>query len=166
VERKVISKEVAMKVRSLLAATCPRLMSASLCALLLAIPGAHSEDYLPSTDLYVELGTGEGGFATYPDKLSIEVGQLYRLIVRNFSQSTHVLMAPELSRTAVTTEIQRFPPKRISEEFGSIAAGIDMRPDDRTELYLVPFKQGTYKLFCEDDVHTESGLELTITVSN
>lgn len=155
-----------MKMHSLLAGTCLRFISATFCAMLLGIPGAHSDDYLPSTDLYVELGTAEGGFATHPENLRVEVGQLYRLILRNFSNYAHVLMAPELGRTVVSTGIQRFPPKRTSEEFGSIVAGIDLKPDDRTELYFVPFKQGTYKLFCEDQVHTESGMEVTINVAN
>lgn len=138
--------------------------AATLCAMLLGIPAAQSDDYFASTDLYVELGTAEGDFAAFPGNLKVEVGEIYRLILRNPSPLTHVAMAPEFGGTVVTTGIRRLP-QGVPHMTGTIAGGIEVRSGETTELYFVPFKQGRYKLFCEDRMHTAAGMEITIEVA-
>lgn len=135
----------------------------ALCGMLLGFPAAQADEYFPSTSLYVELGTTEGGMAAFPGDMKLQVGELYRLVLTNPSQDQHVVLAPEFGHTMLTAGISNHP-QRVDLRNASIAGGIGVRPGEMIQLYFVPFKEGRYKLFCEERAHTEGGMEVTMDV--
>jgi uncharacterized cupredoxin-like copper-binding protein len=137
--------------------------AAALCGMLLGISAAQADEDFPSTSLYIELGTTEGGMTAYPRDMKLEVGKLYRLVLTNPSQSEHVVLAPEFGRTVMTAGISKYP-KRVDLPGASIAAGLAVRPGEMIQVYFVPSSEGRYKLFCEDRAHTEAGMDVTVEV--
>ena len=137
---------------------------AALCGTLLGLPAAQAVAQSSMKTVYVELGTSESDFAVYPEVLTLKSGEEYRLVLVNWSREhRHAVMAPEFERTIVTKDIRTFP-ERVKMPSASVDTGIDLPPGARVEMYFVPQKEGRYKLFCQDQVHTRAGMEVAIDV--
>jgi len=138
--------------------------AAALCGMLLGIPAVQADEDFPSTSLYIELGTTEGEYLAFPHDLNLQVGELYRLVITNPSPDLHLLIAPEFGDTVLTTGASRRP-ARGDLRYASMESGIAVRPGEMVELYFVPFKEGRYKLFCEERTHTAGGMEISVDVT-
>lgn len=136
---------------------------AALCGMLLGLPAAHSDDDFPATNLYIELGTTEGDLVVFPRDIKLQVGELYRLALTNPSPYHHVMIAPEFAATVLTAGISRLV-QGVDLPYASIGAGINMPAGEMMQIYFLPFKEGRFKLFCEDRSHTTAGMEVTIDV--
>lgn len=136
----------------------------ALCGMLLGLPAAQAGAPSPTKDLHVELGTAEGDFKVFPGDLKLKVGEKYRLMLVNWSREyRHVMMAPEFEKAVTTTGIRTYP-EREEMRGASFGNGINVPPGARVEMYFVPNKEGRYKLICQDRVHTDAGMEVTIDV--
>ena len=136
----------------------------ALCGMLPGLPAAQAEAQSLIKNLYVELGTAEGDLTAYPKDMTLKVGESYRLVIVNWNQEyRHAVMAPEFGRAIITEEIRTFP-QRVEMPGASFGNGIDLPPGARVEMYFVPQKEGRYKLFCQDQVHTRAGMEVAIDV--
>ena len=142
-----------------------KILAAALCGLLLGLPAALAgeDDYWPITDVYVQFG-GEGDeLMVSPSELTLQAGELYRIVPINPSELTHVVAAPELAAKGLTTEVVRgfedvFNPKM------SIAKGIELGSGQTIEWTYMPLEEGTFKLGCEDTVHAAAGMHAMIKV--
>lgn len=141
-----------------------RIAASALCAMLLGLPAAQAGAQSPTKQLHVELGTAEGDFRVFPEDLKLKVGEKYRLVFVNWSKEyRHVVMAPEFEKAVTTTGIRTYP-ERDEMRGASFGNGINVPPGERVEMYFVPNKAGSYKLFCQDRVHTHAGMEVSIDV--
>jgi uncharacterized cupredoxin-like copper-binding protein len=144
-----------------------RIATIALCGMLLALPTAQAaEEFFHSRDIYIELDTSEdGAFMALPRNLTLKAGEHYRLELVNFSADQHhVLIAPEFERAIVMSGVRTYP-QRQALRGASLVKGISLLPGARVEIYFQPTKEGRYKLFCEDRVHTTSGMDVAINVT-
>ena len=137
-----------------------------LCGMLLGLPAAQAEEkFFFTKNLYVELDTTEeGAFRALPGELTLKAGEHYRLELVNFSEGLrHVLLGPEFEEAIVVAGIRKYP-QRVEIPTTTFGRGIDLPPGARVEIYFQPYKEGRYKLFCEDRAHTVAGMEVAIDV--
>jgi len=142
-----------------------KILAAALCGLLLGLPAAqaHEDDFWPITDLYVQFGGEHGQLMVSPSELTLQAGELYRIILINPSGLVHVVAAPELAANGLTTGIlQGF--EDVNYPAASITAGISLAPGQTIEWTFMPLEEGTFKLGCEDRVHAAAGLHAMIKV--
>lgn len=141
-----------------------KILAAAVSGLLLGLPAAQADEYFPMTDVFVHFGTGQNELTVNPPDLTLQVGELYRIIVINPSENTHVVAAPELAMTGNTIDLLKGTP-RVDFLPGKIAAGISLQPGQMMEWTFMALEAGTYKLGCDDPVHALSGMHTTIKVA-
>lgn len=142
-----------------------KIASTALCGMLLGLPVAQAQERSSTTTLRVEIGFSEHDFTAFPNNLTLKAGEPYRLELVNGSQGIrHIVMAPEFAGAIRTVAIRKLP-QREEMRGASFDAGIDLPPGGgRVEVYFVPYKEGRYKLFCQDRVHTQAGMDVTVDV--
>lgn len=142
-----------------------RIAVTALCGMLLGLPAAQAQQSRPLTkSLLVEIGLSEENFSAFPNNLTLKAGEYYRLELVNWSQGIrHIVMAPEFGQAVVTSEIRRLPHRQEMRGAG-FDTGIDLPPGGRVEVFFVPYKAGRYKLFCQDRVHTDAGMDVSLEV--
>ena len=84
-----------------------KIFAAALCGLLLGLPAAQAgeDDYWPITDVYVQFGGEYHELLVSPSQLTLEAGELYRIVLINPSDIDHVVAAPELAAKGLTTQV-------------------------------------------------------------
>lgn len=137
----------------------------ALCGMLLGLPAAQAQEQPSVTRLRVEIGLVEHDFSAFPERLTLKAGEPYRLELVNWSQGIrHIWMSPEFGRAVLTTAIRRLP-QHEEMRGASFGGGIDLPTGGgRVEVYFVPYKEGRYKLFYQDRVHTNAGMEVEVDV--
>lgn len=136
----------------------------ALCGMLLGLPAAQAQVQSSTKNLRVEIGLQEEDFTAFPNNLALKAGEYYRLELVNWSQGIrHIVMAPEFGRAVVTSEIRRLPQREEMRGAG-FDTGIPLAPGARVEVFFVPYKAGHYKLFCQDRIHTDAGMEVAVDV--
>ena len=111
-------------------------------------------------ELRVQLGDEKGVRRFFPEKLELETGKLYRLILSNPSPEMHYFSSDALSQAVFTRKVQVNGPdgKPIAEIKGSIRE-IEVYPKASTEWWFVPIKTGQFTdLKCTVQGHTEAGM--------
>lgn len=81
-----------------------KILAAAMCGLLLGLPAAQADEF-PMKDVYVQLGMGEQELTIYPTELTLRAGEVYRFIVVNPTETSHVVAAPELEAMTLTTDL-------------------------------------------------------------
>ena len=138
-----------------------KILAAAMCVLLLGLPAAQADEGV--TDVFIQLGTARNELTIRPREVTLEVGALYRFVVGNSSQSTHIVAAPELRLKVWTigmmywTSTPDDPPLVFPEK-------ITLYPGDMMVWIFMPVVEGTYKFGCDDSVHAAAGMHTTIKV--
>lgn len=149
-----------------------RICFALTVALTLAVAGAGAVlaagDLTAQTpvEIKIQLGSKENALRFVPDKIELETGKLYRLILHNPSAMAHYFSSEGLARAVFTRKAQVLGPdgKTIAEIKGTVQE-IEVYPGGTAEWWLVPVKSGTMTdLKCSIAGHTESGMVGTITI--
>ncbi|MDH3414534.1 MAG: plastocyanin/azurin family copper-binding protein, partial [Gammaproteobacteria bacterium] len=99
----------------------------------------------------------------YPGKLTLQRGELYRFVVINPSEMTHIVAAPEFSEKTLTSALMKTPASADLAK-ASLAEGIVVRPGEMMEWYFMPVKEGTYKFGCAQSAHAKAGMHAMIEV--
>jgi len=81
-----------------------KMLAAAICGLLLGLPAAQADEY-PERDVFVQLGMGKSDLTIYPTRLTLHVGEAYRFIVINPTETNHVVAAPDLELMSLTTDL-------------------------------------------------------------
>jgi len=138
-----------------------RILAAAMCVLLLGLPPARADEGV--TDVFIQLGTAENELIIHPREVTLQVDTLYRFVVSNPSQSTHIVAAPELRLNAWTIGMMYWiselddPPLVFPEK-------ISLHPGEMMVWIFVPLVEGTYKFGCDDPVHAAAEMHTMIKV--
>ena len=106
-----------------------------------------------------------------PSELIFYTGKLYRLILKNDSDSKHYFSSNSFSNSIFTRKIQvNFDNKKIAEIKGIINE-VEVWPNHQIEWWFVPIKTGRFEdLFCKvEDMknglkHSEMGMQGVIII--
>ena len=137
--------------------------------MLLGSPVTRAADTWPvptewdRTNVFIQFGEYQNDLMVYPGKLTLQKGELYRFVIVNPSNMTHVVAAPELSHKALTSALMKTPPS-ADLTTASLAQGVVVRPGEMMEWYFMPVKEGTYKFGCAQSAHAKAGMHAMIEV--
>ena len=107
-----------------------------------------------------------------PNELVFKTGKLYKLIIKNDSDSKHYFSSTSFARSIFTRKIQiSIEDKKIAEVKG-IINNIEVWPNHQLEWWFVPIKTGVFKdLHCKvkdtktDLSHSKMGMVGTIIIN-
>lgn len=91
-----------------------------------------------------------------PDELVFEVGQPYKLVLKNRGEKKHYFTAEEFYKAIATRKVQS---NRDGEIKAPYFTAIELMVDGQLDLYFVPVKRGEYSVFCTIKDHREEGME-------
>jgi uncharacterized cupredoxin-like copper-binding protein len=117
-------------------------------------------------EVKIQLGNKENSLRFFPDKIELETGKLYKVVLHNPSTLAHYFSSEGLSRAVFTRKVQVLGPdgKTIAEVKGTILE-IEVFPGGTAEWWLVPVKAVTLNdLKCTVKGHSEGGMAGTITI--
>ena len=111
-------------------------------------------------EVRVQLGDDKGVRRFFPERIELETGKLYRLILSNPSPEKHYFSSDAFAQAIYTRKVQVNGPdgKAVAEVKGWVRE-IEVQPKGTTEWWLVPIKTGQFgDLKCTVEGHTESGM--------
>ena len=111
-------------------------------------------------DVHVQLGDEKGARVFLPERIELETGRLYRLILTNASPEKHYFSSDGLSQAVFTRKVQAngTDGKAVAEVKGFVRE-IEVLPKASTEWWFVPIKTGQFgDLRCTEQGHSESGM--------
>lgn len=117
-------------------------------------------------ELRVQLGDDKGARRFFPERIELETGKLYRLILSNPSQEKHYFSSDAFAQAVYTRKVQvnGADGTPVAEIKGWIRE-IEVLPKATTEWWLVPIKTGQFgDLKCTEQGHTESGMVGVIVI--
>lgn len=117
-------------------------------------------------EVKVQLGDKENALRFFPDRIELETGKLYKLVLHNPSAMAHYFSSEGLSRAVFTRKAQVLGPdgKTIAEVKGTILE-IEVYPGGTAEWWFVPVKAVTLNdLKCTIKGHSETGMVGSITI--
>jgi len=125
----------------------------------MALSGGDLTQQTP-IDIKVQLG-GEKNLRRFvPERIELETGKLYRLILSNPSSEKHYFSSEGLSQAVFTRKVQVNGPsgQALAEVKGAVRE-IEVYPNDVTEWWFVPVKSGHFDdLKCTIPGHAEAGM--------
>lgn len=111
-------------------------------------------------EIYVNLGNEKGEIKFFPNKLLLETGKLYKLIIKNNSPQKHYFSSDKFSQAVFTRKVQisTSSGKPIAEIKGLVRE-IEVYPGRTAEWWFVPLKTGKFDdLKCTIPGHAEAGM--------
>ena len=111
-------------------------------------------------EVRMQLGDEKGVRRFFPERIELETGKLYRLILSNPSQEKHYFSSDGFAQAVFTRKVQVYGSdgNPVAEIKGHIRE-IEVLPKASTEWWLVPIKTGQFgDLKCTEQGHTESGM--------
>jgi len=111
-------------------------------------------------EVRVRLGDAKGSRHFFPEKIELETGKLYRLILSNQSPEKHYFSSDGLSQAVFTRKVQvNGPDGKAAAEVKGFVREIEVYPAASAEWWFVPVKTGRFTdLKCTVEGHTESGM--------
>ena len=91
-----------------------------------------------------------------PDELVFEVGQPYKLVLKNRGEKKHYFTAEEFYKAIATRKVQS---NRDGEIKAPYFTAIELMVGGQLDLYFVPVKRGEFPVFCTIKDHREEGME-------
>jgi len=137
-----------------------KILAAAVCGLLLGLPAAQAE--IP-VYVFINVGTVGDELTVFPGELTLKEGTVYKFVVSNPSDTTHIVAAPELAATVKTTELTIGSP-RLDWPTPGISEGISLPAGQMIEWTFTPTKEGRYKFGCDDPVHAAAGMHAMINI--
>ena len=136
---------------------------------------SHSADLTRQKEIEkIILLKGEQGRIHFyePNELVFKTGKLYKLIIKNDSDSKHYFSSTSFARSIFTRKIQiSIEDKKIAEVKG-IINNIEVWPNHQLEWWFVPIKTGVFNdLHCNvkdtktDLSHSKMGMVGTIIIN-
>ena len=134
-------------------------------------PSFAGEDYIKYSgelkkktnwDEMITVTVGLKEFGYVPEKLVFKAGFPYKLELINIGKEKHYFTAPEFYRSIASRKVQA---NNIGEVKAPYFLAIELLPGGgQLDLYFVPVKKGTYKVFCTRKGHRKNGMEGTIVI--
>jgi len=164
----------------------------AVCSALVGLPTSEAADTWPvssewaRSDVNIQFGNAKDEFVVAPGKLTLRAGNLYRIVIANPSQLTHIVSVPYLAGRVLTTDVRRYSGDRAVAPdptnfagilYGKVALGsssltplpgeafaMQLAPMQTAEWYLKPTMEGTFKIRCAMPEHALAGMEATLEV--
>lgn len=139
------------------------LLAACFVVPIIAALGAHAAGDLSRqtpVDVHVQLGDEKNARRFVPEKIELETGKLYRLILSNPSQEKHYFSSDAFAQAVFTRKVQAngTDGKPAAEIKGHIRE-VEVLPNASAEWWLVPIRTGQFgDLECTEQGHTEAGM--------
>lgn len=95
-------------------------------------------------------------FSYEPEELVFEVGQPYKLVLKNLGKKKHYFTAEDFYKAIATRKVQS---NRDGEIKAPYFTAIELMVGGQLDLYFVPVKRGEYPVFCTIKDHREEGME-------
>lgn len=111
-------------------------------------------------DIRVQLGNEKNAERFVPDRIEMETGKLYRLILSNAGSEKHYVSSDGLTQSVFTRKVQVNGPsgEPLGEIKGSVRE-IEVYPQAAVEWWLVPIKTGHFShLKCTIPGHADAGM--------
>lgn len=148
--------------------TVRRALSSTIGVLLLSPVARPAGDLTQQApiEVTVRLGDEKNAVRFIPDKIQLETGKLYRLILVNPSPQKHYFSSAGLADAVFTRKVQvnGADGKPIAEVKGT-AREIEVYPGGTAEWWFVPIKAGSFEdLKCTIPGHAEQGMKGTVVV--
>lgn len=111
-------------------------------------------------DIKVQLGDEKNALRFVPEKIELETGKLYRLILSNPSAEKHYFSSEGLSQAVFTRKVQvNGAAGKVMAEVKGVIREIEVYPNAVTEWWFVPVKAGSLgDLKCTIPGHAEAGM--------
>ena len=93
-------------------------------------------------EVVVELGRPGAPHAFAPNKIELETGKLYKLVLRNMSDLPHYFTSHEFSQHIFTRKVQVVAKNQTLAEFKGAIREIEVYPGHSAEWWLVPIATG------------------------
>jgi len=107
-----------------------------------------------------------------PNELVFETGKLYKLIIKNVSDSKHYFTSILFAKSIFTRKVQVSLNNKKVAEIKGIINNIEVWPDHQLEWWFVPIKTGVFKdLYCNvkdtktNLSHAKMGMTGTIIIN-
>ena len=107
----------------------------------------------------VQLGTESDDLVFLPHTLTFQTGKLYKLVLKNPSNTKHCLSAPRFAAAVWTRKVET----EKAEVMGAIRE-IELKPGGQAEWFFVPVQAGTFGLACTIAGHVNAGMVGEINV--
>ena len=145
-----------------------RLITALFAAVVISA-SAHAAGDLSRQDpveVVVELGR-PGAHAFFPNRIELETGKLYKLVLTNKSEAPHYFTSHEFSQRIFTRKVQvvsAAADKAVLAEFKGAIREVEVYPGQTAEWWLVPVATGRMTdLHCgvrdkDGKTHAEHGM--------
>ena len=114
----------------------------------------------------VQLGDQDDALRFVRERIELETGRLYRLVLHNPSPQKHYFSSDDLAGAVYTRKVQVLDQAgaTLAEIKGAVRE-IEVYPGQRAEWWLVPVKAGTFTdLKCTIPGHADHGMTGTIVI--
>ena len=129
-------------------------------------PSYAAEDYVKYSselqkktnwDEMITVTVGLKEFGYVPEKIIFKAGRPYKLELINIGKEKHYFTAPEFYKSIATRKVQA---NKLGEVKAPYFLAIELLSGGgQLDLYFVPMKKGTYKVFCTRKGHRKKGME-------
>lgn len=144
--------------------------------LLIYMPyNSHSADLTRQKEIEkIVLLKGEKGKIHFydPNELVFETGKLYKLIIKNESDSKHYFTSTLFAKSIFTRKVQVSLNNKKVAEIKGIINNVEVWPNHQLEWWFVPIKTGVFKdLYCNvkdtktNLSHADMGMTGTIIIN-
>ena len=121
-------------------------------------PAIRATDWDATIEIVIELGD----HAYAPDEFTLQVGKPYKLLLKNVGGVSHDMVGGSFF------DEHTIALRMVSSKVGRVVAdhirSIYLRPQNDTELWLVPLKEGEFSFFCSLPFHREDGMEGVVRI--
>ena len=120
-----------------------------------------------SIEVKVEVGSKDGAMKFFPDKLSFERGNYYKLVISNPSEHEHYFTSDAFSTHIFTRkiEVKNASGKTIAEIHGAVT-DMELKPGSQVEWYFFPMTKGkNLRLYCHKKGHEALGMVGSIDIT-
>lgn len=97
-----------------------------------------------------------------PENLKLKAGKPYKIELKNVGDKDHYYTAPEFYKSVAWRKAMVNKQGEIKAPY--FTAFEILKKGGQVDLYFVPVKAGTYKVYCTIDDHREKGMDGSITV--
>ncbi|MBI4182601.1 MAG: biphenyl 2,3-dioxygenase [Proteobacteria bacterium] len=140
--------------------------------------GALAADLSQQKPIEIRVDLGKAGSDEqrfYPDKLTLETGKLYRLVLHNPSNSAHYFFSSDLAAKVWTRKAQVMDEagssRKAIAEIKGLTREIEVYPGGTAEWWFVPVAAGTITdVICtikekDGKTHAEHGMRASVVIN-
>jgi len=125
-------------------------------------PVADAQGIVAKTDWSKSrrVDVGLSAFEFTPANLTLQQNQPYVLHLANTDDDTHTFSSATLFSAVAVQKLVRGG----VETPGLATNGVSLAPKEQADLYIVPVKTGSYRIYCDEFMHDTMGMHGDVTI--